>query len=141
MRAIVVVAATAVAVTLSATSSSTQQPIRVGANFVRVDVYPTRDGQIVEGLQAADFEVLEDGVVQKIDTFEHVVPSYGPQAARSEPGSQREMVRAVGNPRNRVFLIFLDGAFVDDENARQIKESLRKFLREKVADDDLVGLM
>ena len=106
-----------------------------------MDVYPTRDGRIVEGLQAADFEVLEDGVPQKIETFEHVVPVFGPQTARTDPSSQRDMVRAIGNPRSRVFLIFLDGAFVDDESARQINETLRKFLRENIADDDFVGVM
>ena len=98
-----------------------QQPIRVGTSFVRVDVYPTRDGKIVDGLEAGDFEVLEDGVQQKIDSFEHVVPVYGPQTVRTDPSSQREMVRAIGNPRTRLFLIFLDGAFVDDESARRVE--------------------
>ena len=47
-------------------------------------LYPTRNGRIVEGLQAADFEVLEDGVAQKIESFEHIVPTHGPQTARAE---------------------------------------------------------
>src|SRR5512134_3103459 len=50
-----------------------QPTFRVEANFVRVDVYPTVDGQPVQDLTAADFEVVEDGAAQKIETFEHVV--------------------------------------------------------------------
>jgi VWFA-related protein len=117
------------------------QPIRVGASFVRVDAYPTRDGRIVDGLQAADFEVLEDGVLQTVETFEQVIASYGPQAARAEPGSQREMLRALANPRSRVFLIFLDGAHVDYNSSRRINEPLIKFVTTHLGDDDLVAVM
>ena len=76
--------------------SPEQRPtFRTGANFVRVDVYPTHDGQPVQDLTAADFEVLEDGARQKIDTFEHVVVSpAGPQTERIEPSSQREIAPA-----------------------------------------------
>jgi hypothetical protein len=33
---------------------------RTETHFVRVDAYPSRDGHIVEGLTASDFEVFED---------------------------------------------------------------------------------
>ena len=50
-----------------------QQPVfRSDAHFVLVDAYPIRDGKVVEGLTAADFEVREEGVLQTIDTFEFV---------------------------------------------------------------------
>ena len=77
-------------------------------------MYPTRAGKPVVDLTAADFEILEDGVAQKVDTFEHVVvrPA-GPQSERIEPSSQREMLQAAENPRNRVFVIFLDQTHVD----------------------------
>lgn len=126
---------------LAILAAQPQQPIRVGTNFVRVDAYPTKDGRIVEGLVAADFEVLEDGVPQKIETFEHVVATIGPHSARTEPNSQRDMARAVANPRNRVFLIFLDGPHVDGVPARLITEPLIGFMRKYLADDDLVALM
>jgi VWFA-related protein len=122
-------------------SAQPQQPIRVGTNFVRVDAYPTKDGRVVDGLAAPDFEVLEDGVPQKIETFEHVIGVRGPQTARTEPSSQRDMVQALANPRSRVFLLFLDGPFVDDTSARQINEPLIRFLTTELADDDLVGVM
>ena len=139
MRAITVFALLAAGVSMLA--AQPQQPIRVGTNFVRVDAYPTRNGQIVDGLQAADFEVLEDGVQQKIDTFEHVVALRGPQTARIEPNNQRDMMQALANPRSRVFLVFLDGAFVDDQSARSINAPLVKFLTTQLGDDDLVGIM
>ena len=138
MRATCVALFAASAVVLGAQQP---QPIRVGTNFVRVDVYPTKDGRIVEGLQAADFDVLEDGVPQKIDTFEHVVAMPGAYTARTEPSSQQEMVKALTNPKARVFLLFLDGAFVDDVHARVINAPLIKFLTTHLGDEDLVGVM
>ena len=102
---------------------------RTGANLVRVDVYPTRAGKPVEDLAAADFEILEDGVAQKVDTFEHVVvrPA-GPQSERIEPSSQREMLQAAENPRNRVFVIFLDQTHVDFGSSYAISEPLIRLI-------------
>ncbi len=106
--------AAAAAVFTAAQTAQPQDPaqppkFRVGANFVRIDAYPLRNGKPVLDLGAGDFEVLEDGVLQKIETFEHVVVrAGGPQETRVEPSSQRESLAAVENPRNRVFVIFLD---------------------------------
>ena len=61
-----VVAAVIVALLLATTTSGQQpqreqQPVfRGGANFVNVDVYPRRDGRLVEGLTAADFQAAAD---------------------------------------------------------------------------------
>src|SRR4029078_12527948 len=61
-----------------------QRVFKSRANFVRVDVYPTRDGQPVQDLAAADFEIQEDGAPQVVDTFEHIViPPAAPQGAHS----------------------------------------------------------
>ena len=53
------------------TDPDEQQPVfRTGINFVRVDVIVTdRDGNPVVDLEPEDFEVLEDGVPQSIETF------------------------------------------------------------------------
>src|SRR5687768_14514296 len=88
-----------------------QQPpvFRTEANFVRVDVYPMKGGQPLQGLTAEDFELFEDGVLQKIESVEHVqVRPAGAQSTRIDPGSQREALQQAANPRNRVFVIFLD---------------------------------
>src|SRR5262249_22731065 len=50
-----------------------QPTFRTEANYVRVDVYPTRAGEPVNDLTRDDFEVLEGGQPQSIDQFERVV--------------------------------------------------------------------
>jgi VWFA-related protein len=109
---------------------------------VRVDAYPTHDGKPVTDLGAADFQVSEDGVPQKIETFEHVVVrSAGPEAERIEPNSQRDMLQAIENPRHRVFVIFLDPVNVDVENSHAIAEPLIRLINRILGPDDLVGVM
>ena len=50
------------------------QPVfRAGINFVRVDVIVSdKNGNPVDTLKPEDFEVVEDGKVQSIDTFKLV---------------------------------------------------------------------
>jgi VWFA-related protein len=126
------------------TQPADQRPptFRTEANFVRVDTYPTRGGKPVTDLAAADFEVLEDGVLQKIESFEHVVvrPA-GPQSNAIEPSSQREMLQAAANPRNRVFVIFLDGPHVSVDGSHNIAEPLIRLINRILGPDDLVGIM
>src|SRR4029077_1379179 len=64
---------------------------RTEANYVRVDIYPTKDDLPVSDLTQADFEVLEGGALQKIEQFERVViKPAGPQDVRIEPNNMRE---------------------------------------------------
>lgn len=140
--------AAAAGVLASARSQAPQDPpqqpprFRVEANFVRVDTYPSKDGRPLMGLKAEDFEVYEDGALQKIETFEHVVvrPA-GAQQERVDPGSQREVLQAAANPRNRVFIIFLDTTHVDVASAHAINEPLIRLIDRILGPDDLVGIM
>ena len=50
-----------------------QPPFRASVNLVRVDVYATTSSGPVLDLGQNDFEVYENGVLQKIGSFEHVV--------------------------------------------------------------------
>jgi len=122
-----------------------QQPppkFRVESNFVRVDAYPLKNGKPVFDLKAEEFEIFEDGNLQKIETFEHVVvrPA-GPQGERAEVSSQRESLQAAANPRNRVFIIFLDTPHVMVDSAHRINEPLIRLMDSILGPDDLVGVM
>jgi VWFA-related protein len=141
--------AIATAISLAAQTSpqtppapSQQPPIRVETNFVRVDVYPTKDGKPLPGLKAEDFEVLEDGVVQQIKSFEHVVIApAGPPETRREPSSQRDMMQQATNPRSRVFVIYLDTWNVNVGGSHNIAEPIIRLLDRIIGPDDLVGIM
>ena len=97
---------------LTAIIAAQDQPrptFKTEANYVRVDVFPTKDGQPVTDLTAADFEVLEDKIPQKIDAFEHIaVRGNVPQDARREPNTIRESRAMLDDPNARVFVVFLD---------------------------------
>jgi VWFA-related protein len=52
---------------LAAAQETPDAPVfEAGVEAVRLDVSVTRDGEVVEGLTAADFEVHDDGVVQEV---------------------------------------------------------------------------
>jgi VWFA-related protein len=124
--------------------SDSQQPptFRTEANFVRVDVYPTQGGKPVPGLRVEDFEVLEDGKLQAVETFEHVVVSpAGPQSERSEPNTIGASRQLAANPRNRVFVLFLDTPHVSVEGGWHAREPLIRLIDRVLGPDDLVGVM
>ncbi len=132
----------AITVLLGAQEQSQQPPrFRVEANFVRVDAYPLRDGKPVLGLKAEDFEVYEDGALQKIDTFEHVIVRPAEPGQQIDPGNQRAAIQAVANPHNRVFVIFFDTTHVYTENGTAISKPLIRLIDRILGPDDLVGLM
>ena len=120
-----------------------EQPVfRAGANYVRVDMYATRDGEAVQDLQQSEVEVLENGVVQKIEDFEHVVvrPA-GAQTDRREPDGLRARREAAADPRARVFIIFLDTHHTQLDGSVIMRKPLAAFLDRVLGPDDLVALM
>ena len=142
-----VIAAAASAVLLAQAppppASSPQQPtFRGGANYVRVDMYATSDGQPVHDVTAAEIELREDGVVQAIEAFEHVVVrSAGPQETRIEPNSVAESREMAADPRARVFVIFLDTYHTQLGSSAQLRTPLVRFLDRVLGPDDLVAVM
>jgi VWFA-related protein len=126
-------------------SQSPQQPpprFRTETNLVRVDVYATKDGAALQDLKAEDFEVYEDNVPQKINSFEHiVVQSGGSQDERTEPASVSAANALAADPRRRVFVLFLDDQHTSVEGSHKIKEPLIELMTRIMGPDDLVGVM
>jgi VWFA-related protein len=121
-----------------------QQPptFRTEANFVRVDVFATRNGSPVKDLKLEDFQVFEDGALQTVSAFEHVDVRTGiPQEQRTEPNTIQQSRDALKNPRARVFILFLDVPHVTMAGAWTIREPLIRLLDRLMGPEDLVGIM
>lgn len=144
---VVVVVATALSAAPQSTPSSQppaaqRPPFRSEANFVRVDVFPTLQGKPVKDLALEDFQVLEDGVPQRVSSFEHVeVRTGAAHEARAEPNTIAASRDALRNPRARVFVLFLDVPHVTIGGTWQVREPLVRLLDRVLGPEDLVGIM
>lgn len=124
-----------------------QQPVfRAGINFVRVDVIVTdRQGNPVADLTAADFDVREDGVPQKVETFKLV------RVSAVEPGQQPETPRAIRTPYDeereagrddvRLIVFFLDDYHVRRGGSMSVREPLMRFIQTQLSPQDLIAIM
>lgn len=119
-----------------------QPTFRTEANYVRVDVYPTKDGAPLTDLVQEDFEILEGGAPQKIEQFERVlIEGNLPQDLRREPNSVEAGRQAAQNPRARVFVIFLDVNHVEVEASHNIRQPLVDALNRLIGPEDVFAVM
>ncbi|MGH9140715.1 MAG: VWA domain-containing protein, partial [Vicinamibacterales bacterium] len=137
-------ATSVLAVGVLAQTPAPQPPptFRTEANYVRVDVYPTRDNAPIVDLTQADFEILEGGVPQKIEQFERVtVQQGGSQDTRIEPNTVRESLAMARSSRARLIVLFLDTYHVEVDGSRRIRKPLVDALDKLIGADDLVAVM
>ena len=123
-----------------------QQPIRVGAELVRVDVTVVNNkGLPIDSLTANDFEVLEDDVPQVIESFKFVASNGRPDEGdeTSLPIRSREHAAAeAARDDVRVFLIFWDEYHINRmASAVHAREYLTRFVKTAFGPKDLVAFM
>jgi VWFA-related protein len=117
------------------------QVFRGGVDFVYVDAYPRRNHQLLRGLQARDFEVLEDGKPQTIESFEFVATPTGGAVDRRDPRSDDEAQRWIADPKNRVFIVYLDLYHITRSSANQLRGPMMDFLARTIGPDDVMAVM
>jgi VWFA-related protein len=125
-------------------ASQDQAPdiFRGRVTVVSVDVYPRRDGRIVEGLTAHDFEVFEDGKPQKVDTVEFIRSEpITPDADRRDPNTKEEGDALAADPHNRVFVIYLDIYHTSRQASMESRAPLLGFVRRAIGANDLFAVM
>jgi VWFA-related protein len=122
-----------------------QRPVfRGGTQLVRVDAYPTgKDGRIIEGLTADDFEIFEDGAPQKVETFEFDrFETWAPDGERKDPRTQQEAYDLAADPSWRVFVIVIDRlAYGTMEGQHALRGPLHQFIERNLGPKDLFGLL
>lgn len=119
-----------------------QLPVfRSDAHFVRVDAYPTaKDGSVIRGLTAEDFELTEDGTPQKIDSSEFIeYERWTPGSERPDPRDQRESFRLAADPRYKVVVVYLNR--LKWANAHHVRQPLIDMLTREIGPRDLFGIL
>jgi VWFA-related protein len=131
----------------------------------RVQALPKRaatKGRPVTDLRKEDVEILEDGVPQRIETFELIVSrAPGSAVERAEPRTVAESNDAAADPRTRLFVLFLDsyhtsidgtaislgGGLAGSKSGAKgsqdspIGHALARLLERTIGPDDLIGLL
>jgi VWFA-related protein len=123
-----------------------QQPIRVGAELVRVDVTVVNNkGLPIDSLTSDDFEVFEDDAPQRIESFKFVSSNGRPEEGdeTSLPIRSREHAAAeAARDDVRVFLIFWDEYHINRmASAVHAREYLTRFVKTAFGPKDLVAFM
>ena len=121
-----------------------QQPtFRTGINFVRVDAIVTdKQGNPIDDLKQTDFEVLEDGKPQAIESFRFVkVDGSAPVETVSPIRSRADEERAAASEDARIFVFFLDDYHVRLGNSMAARKPLVEFVQNNLAPGDLVAIM
>jgi VWFA-related protein len=133
-------------VLLAATSGAQQEPgqtptFRTGISLVRVDVVATdKSGELVPNLTASDFEILEDGKRQTIETFRLLALDSGGSREVAIDNSAFDDEEAARD-EVRVFGIFLDDYHVSREGGRTAADQLAQFIERELAPSDMIGIM
>jgi VWFA-related protein len=125
-----------------------QQPpaFKTGINFVRVDVIVSdKKGAPIGDLKEADFDVVEDGKPQKIETFKLVKLDGGiqesikeaPRQIRTDYDEEAEASR----DDVRMFGFFLDDYHVRRGTSMAAANPLFRFIQNQIGPSDMVGVM
>jgi VWFA-related protein len=117
---------------------------QVSVNYVDVDVTVTdAQGHFIRGLTRDDFELFEDGKLQKVDTFSYVdipierQPRFlvAGRPVTSDVRSNREA--AAG----RVYVIVLDDLDVSAMRTTQVRKSAREFVEKYFGASDVAAVV
>src|SRR5438093_700027 len=127
-------------------SAQAPQPptFQLSVNYVDVDVTVTNaQGQFVTGLTRDDFELLEDGKPQRIDTFSLVeLPMERPDRflalGRPIPADVRSN-RDVSS--GRVYMLVLDDLNVSALRSTALRKSARQFIERQFGPRDIAAVV
>ena len=120
-----------------------QTPVfRGGTNFVLVDVYPRRDGRVVDDLQQSDFQLFEDGRPQTVEQFELVRTNpVIVDSDRRDPNTKQASDAAAADPRNHVVIVYLDLFHTSIAASRESRAPTIEFLSRIMGGGDVFGVM
>jgi len=140
----------ALILTLTAVEGRTQaqqKPFKSGVALITTDVV-VRDqsGQFLSDLKIGDFEVLEDGVPQKLVSFSMTHGgrmfniTSAPSPAKVE-GIVLPETRPAADASGRVFFVFVDDAHLNFRDTARVRQLFTQISEELIHDGDLFGIV
>ena len=119
---------------------------RAGIDFVRVDVIVSdKAGNTVADLKPTDFEIVENGQLQTVETFKLIEldgglmpgPDGPPREIRNDFDEETEAAR----DDVRLFGIFLDDYHVRAGTSMSARQSIARFIETQLGPSDMIGIM
>jgi len=130
---------------LLAQAQTPDSPVfRVNVNLVQVDAVVTDSkGASVAGLTAADFDILQDGKLQKITNFSYVSPAAkAPNSGLARKGDVPTLTPKLTPPDvRRTLALVVDDLSLSFESMYRVRQALQKFVDEEMQPGDLVAIM
>jgi VWFA-related protein len=112
---------------------------RVSADLVQVDAVVTDSkGRHIRDLEAADFQILEDGKPQKITSFFWVAGGTGTRAPEAAVAAPRNLAKE--EISRSIVLMFDDSGRHAEQDLTPILPSVRKFIAEQMGPHDLAAV-
>src|SRR5262245_8759413 len=117
---------------------------RVRIDYVEVDVVVTdRQGNLVRDLKKEDFQVLEDGKAQTINTFSLVdIPIERADRPLFQPNAIEPDVRTNERPfEGRVYVMVIDDLHTLPGRTPRVKAAARQFIERRFGANDLMAIV
>ncbi|HEX6125843.1 MAG TPA: VWA domain-containing protein [Pyrinomonadaceae bacterium] len=120
--------------------------VRISTDLIQIDVTVTdKNGKVVPGLGIDDFEVFENGEIQKLSNFSFVSRTAG-AATAGDAAKERKTDRTGSLQVNRTLARSTIAIVVDDLNLSfasvyYTRRSLKRFVDQQMRPDDLVAIV
>jgi VWFA-related protein len=124
-----------------------RQPFKTGVALVTTDVVVRdKQGQFISDLTIGDFEVLEDGVPQRLVSFSmthggRTFNSTSVAAAPKVEGLVLPESRPAAASSGRVFFVFVDDAHLNFRDTARVRQLFKQISDELIHDGDLFGVV
>jgi VWFA-related protein len=117
---------------------------RSGVNYVEVDAV-VRDarGNFVRDLRQDDFQVLEDGVPQKVTAFSLIdIPVERSERALFLPGDiEPDVMSNASAPEGRLYILLLDDIHTHPTRSVRVRQAARQFIERNLGANDLAAVL
>jgi VWFA-related protein len=132
----------------AATPSAVDEVVRINTDLIQIDVTVTdKDGKVVTGLKPEDFQLYENGELQKIANFSFVSKttggaSVGTDANTASNSTTSSAVRMIARSSvRRTIALVVDDLNLSFASVYYTRKALQKFVDEEMQPDDLVAVI